>query len=693
MIMVCHMRRAWWVLGLIRLCRHGAPEAEARGGQNRTVTLRGSKAGRFMRVLASGLMLHATFPLDALAQTAPSSTAAVPATPAMTAQPSQTVPPPPPAAPPSSTAAPPAVPAVTAQPSQAAPRTALPSSTAAVPSAPPATPMPAETGMSEADRRQVQESLHRLNYYQGPTDGIFGPLTRAAIGRFQHDIDAASTGYLTEEEANRLVGTPAAVAQPATGQPFNREQLDALVASIALYPDELLTQVLMASTFPLEIVAAARWVEDPAHKALSGEALVKALEAEPWDPSVKSLVPFPVVLATLNSNLIWLQQLGYAFATQQADVFAAVQRLRRLAQANGKLESSPEQVVSTRQVTTEPASGSGQAPTQQEMLFIEPARPDTVYVPSYNPGVVYGSSWPYPSYPPYYAAPPTGYYFGAALATGLAFAAGAAVVGGLWGWANPSWGGGYANVNVNQFNSINANRSQIASSRWGASTAGGRRAPGGPVGLPGRSQVSGTGQCGAASNSPGRPGRYWRSRSAGRRWRRGQHRRSGSARRSRRRRRRRRSWSARWSRGRGRRRRSGSARRSRGRGQRRRSGSARRSRRRGRCRRSGSARRSWERGRRRWPWSAGRPRPRRRCRGRQQADPAGGCAAPGRCVWRYAQRASGWPIRAAGCAKPFPWSAATVQRRRAQWRPHTWRRWRRARRRWRPWRRAALGGH
>ena len=235
------------------------------------------------------------------------------------------------------------------------------------------------------------------------------------------------------------------------------------MASIALYPDDLLTQLLMASTFPLEVVAAARWVEDPAHKSLSGDALVKALEAEPWDPSVKSLVPFPVVLATMNSNLTWLQQLGYAFATQQADVFAAVQRLRRLAQANDKLESSPQQVVSTQQVTVEPPAGSSQPPTQQEVIVIQPAQSDTVYVPSYNPAAVYGSSWPYPSYPPYYAAPPPGYYFGTALATGLAFAAGAAVVGGLWGWASPGWGGGYANVNVNRYNNINANRSQITS--------------------------------------------------------------------------------------------------------------------------------------------------------------------------------------------------------------------------------------
>ena len=289
----------------------------------------------------------------------------------------------------------------------------------------------------------------------------------------------------------------------------------------------------MASTFPLEVVAAARWVEDPAHKSLSGDALVKALEAEPWDPSVKSLVPFPVVLATLNSNLTWLQQLGYAFATQQADVFAAVQRLRRLAQANDKLQSSPQQVVSTQQVTVEPPAGSSQPPTQQEVIVIQPAQSDTVYVPSYDPAAVYGSSWPYPSYPPYYAAPPPGYYFGTALATGLAFAAGAAVVGGLWGWASPGWGGGYANVNVNRYNNINANRSQITSNRWGGGAGAGRpgnfaRAPGGPVGASGPFASLRTGQCGAASDTPGRCGRCrwrWRCGSAwrcrrwsGRRW-------------------------------------------------------------------------------------------------------------------------------------------------------------------------------
>ncbi|HET6605930.1 MAG TPA: DUF3300 domain-containing protein [Rhodopila sp.] len=293
-----------------------------------------------------------------------------------------------------------------------------------------------------------------------------------------------------------LAQTQAApAAQPADNQPFSADQLDALVASIALYPDELLTQVLMASTSPLEVVEATRWVQDPTNKSLSGDALEKALEKQPWDPSVKSLVPFPAVLAVMNNNLTWLQQLGYAFSTQQADVLASVQRLRRQAKANGKLESSDQQVVSTDQVTVEPPAGSSQPPAKQDVIVIASAQPDTVYVPTYNPSVVYGT-WPSPSYPPYYAAPPPGYYFGTALVTGMAFAAGAAVVGGLWGWARPSWGGGYANVNVNRYNNINVNRGQINSSRWNArTTAAGRpasfsRPPGGPVGLPGRSQVS-----------------------------------------------------------------------------------------------------------------------------------------------------------------------------------------------------------
>jgi hypothetical protein len=233
---------------------------------------------------------------------------------------------------------------------------------------------------------------------------------------------------------------PAAPAGQAA-QPFNPEQLDAMLAPIALYPDTLLTQVLMAADFPLEIVQAQRWVDDPAHKSLMGDALANALQAEPWDPSVKSLVPFPQVLNTMSQNLDWTQQLGYAMATQQADVMDSVQRLRRQAQTAGTLASTPQQTVTT----------------SQQAIVIEPANPQTVYVPSYNPTVVYGA-WPYPAYPPVYYPPPVGYPVLSGLATGLAFGAGVAIVGSLWGVGSANWGGNNVNVNVNRYNNINANR-------------------------------------------------------------------------------------------------------------------------------------------------------------------------------------------------------------------------------------------
>ncbi len=306
---------------------------------------------------------------------------------------------------------------------------------------------------------------------------------------------------------------PPGVAAPAEAQGFSLEQIDALVAPIALYPDPLLTQILMASTYPLQIVQAARWAEEPAHKGLTGDALSKALEPQSWDPSVKSLVPFPPVLAMMNADLNWTQQLGYAFAGQQAAVMDSVQRLRRQAEANGTLKSSPQQVVTATAQT----------------IVIEPAQPTVVYVPTYNPNVVYGT-WPYPAYPPVYPPPPPGYVFGTALATGLAFGAGIAITAGLWNWARPAWGRGHVNVNVNRYNNINVNRARINSNVWQPNRPGGRpagltRPPAGPVGRPtraaglpagaiGRPQVSVPGSAvrpaqrpAAAPRAPPRPGR------------------------------------------------------------------------------------------------------------------------------------------------------------------------------------------
>jgi hypothetical protein len=271
--------------------------------------------------------------------------------------------------------------------------------------------------------------------------------------------------------------SPAAAGDSTTV--FNAEQLDALLAPIALYPDALLAQVLMATTYPLQVVAASRWLDDPANKNLAGDALAQALVSQAWDPSVKSLMPFPQVLAMLNDKLDWTQQLGYAFATQQADVMNSVQRLRQQAQAAGYLKTTEQQTVVVEKTT----------------IVIQPANPQTVYVPVYNPTVVYGV-WPYPAYPPVYYPPPPGYVVGNAFVAGLAFATGVAVVGSLWGWARPVWYGGTGgygsvNVNVNRYNNINVNRPPINSPVWrppAGGGAGGRptRPPGGPVGAPAR---------------------------------------------------------------------------------------------------------------------------------------------------------------------------------------------------------------
>ena len=220
---------------------------------------------------------------------------------------------------------------------------------------------------------------------------------------------------------------------------FKTEELDQIVAPIALYPDDLLAQVLMASTYPLEIVMADRWIEDPNNAKLKGDQLAAALEPQPWDPSVKSLVPFPDVLKMMNDKLDWTQKLGDAVLAQEADVMAAVQRLRQRAQSAGTLKTTEQQVVKT----------------EAQTIVIQPANPQVVYVPAYNPTVVYGT-WPYPAYPPYYYPPPA-YYPGQALLTGMAFATGAAIVGSLWGWGDCNWGGNNININNSRYNQINAN--------------------------------------------------------------------------------------------------------------------------------------------------------------------------------------------------------------------------------------------
>lgn len=208
---------------------------------------------------------------------------------------------------------------------------------------------------------------------------------------------------------------PAVNAQPATdAKTFKTEELDQLLAPIALYPDELLTTVLMAATYPLEVVQAARWRKEPANTKLSGEALTKALVSKDWDPSVKTLTQFPDVLQTMSDKLEWTQKLGDAFLAQQSDVMDRIQFLRKTADKAGSLKSNKQQKVTK----------------QTNYIIIESTSPQTVYVPVYQPTVVYGTWW-YPAYPPYYWPP---VYPGASFVNGFFWGAGFAVAGSLWGW-------------------------------------------------------------------------------------------------------------------------------------------------------------------------------------------------------------------------------------------------------------------
>ena len=191
---------------------------------------------------------------------------------------------------------------------------------------------------------------------------------------------------------------------------FSTEELEQIAAPVALYPDPLLAQVLMAATYPVEVVQAARFVQ--AHPTLKDRQLDEALRAQNWDDSVKALAQFPQILAMMDDKLDWTQRLGDAFLAQEQDLMDAVQVLRARAQAQGTLTSSPQQVVRV------------QAP----YIYIEPASPQVIYVPVYNPLIVYGP-WPYPAHRPYYYYP-----VGWPVARGFFSFGGGIFVGfGLWG--------------------------------------------------------------------------------------------------------------------------------------------------------------------------------------------------------------------------------------------------------------------
>ncbi len=240
-------------------------------------------------------------------------------------------------------------------------------------------------------------------------------------------------------QAPAAAPAPAAANAPA----FTQEQLDSLVAPIALYPDKILVQVLMAATYPLDVVEAARFVKANRDK-LKGDAMLKAAEEKNWDPSVQSLTAYGQVLEMMNDKLEWMQQLGDAVLADQKAVMATAQKLRQKAQDAGNLKSNEQQKVVVQQDKT---------------IIIEPAQPQTVYIPTYNPTVVYGSWWA-PAYPPYYYAPPPYYYPGyVAGAAMVGFGVGLAV-GAAWGWAGANWGGGDIDIDVN--NNFTRNKTEFS---------------------------------------------------------------------------------------------------------------------------------------------------------------------------------------------------------------------------------------
>ena len=216
--------------------------------------------------------------------------------------------------------------------------------------------------------------------------------------------------------AEQDVQAPADTGQAPVHAQLTAEQLQQLVAPIALYPDSLVAQILAASTFPEQVVEADRWVQ--ANPGLQGDALGKAVDQQAWDPSVKALTPFPAVLGSMDKNLSWASSLGDAYYNQQQDVMDAVQAMRQRAQGAGDLKSTEQQTVSTDGAT----------------IAIAPANPDVVYVPAYDPWLVYGG--PIAAWPGWYPYPGI-WYGGPYVSFGMGFGIG--WFGGFgWGWNN--WG-------------------------------------------------------------------------------------------------------------------------------------------------------------------------------------------------------------------------------------------------------------
>jgi hypothetical protein len=263
--------------------------------------------------------------------------------------------------------------------------------------------------------------------YQAPTSA--STLAPPSAPTPAYSSEPQTSAYAATSYAAPTTSAPAAAQSPAP-VPLSSDQLNALVAPIALYPDALVAQVLAAATNPDQVAYADDWLAQ--NRNLTGQALAQAVDQQSWDPSLKALTQFPSVLDNLAHNLSWTSSLGQAFANQQSDVMAAVQVMRAKAQAAGTLQSNSQIIVTTPSPNT---------------IVIQPANPQVIYVPQYNPTIVYGA----PVVVPYYVAPAlpvsvgVGLYFGAPITIGGWFGGGGWGGGFGWGWHswNVNWGGGW----------------------------------------------------------------------------------------------------------------------------------------------------------------------------------------------------------------------------------------------------------
>jgi len=249
---------------------------------------------------------------------------------------------------------------------------------------------------------------------------------------------------LSSVQASDTLDKPPTTTKKATPTTTSEAELDQIMAPIALYPDSLLAQILMATTYPNDVTEAIKWSKD--NPKQEGDAAVKMVQEKKWDPSVMSLVAFPQVLDMMSKQPDWVKKVGDTFLADSEKVMDSVQKLRKKAQEEGNLKSSDEQKVVVEEKSTE------------TIIIIEPTDPKVVYVPVYNTTVVYGTWW-WPHYTPWYYYPPA--YVYRPMMPIVGFAVGVGITYALWG--NCRWGHGHGNVNinVNKFNNINIDRNKL----------------------------------------------------------------------------------------------------------------------------------------------------------------------------------------------------------------------------------------